>query len=129
MFTIDEIRAAHAKVKSGADFLRYVQDLIALGVTRYDTFVADGHSIFFGNDGYKIASGPKYGRLSVAGKSRTEKFIERLKAHQRGETNYPTFCNDAAANGVDHWTVDMGAMTCNYFDAEGKLMFRENIRR
>ena len=33
MFTIEQIKNAHAKVKSGADFPTYVQNLIKLGVT------------------------------------------------------------------------------------------------
>lgn len=43
MFTLDQIREAHAKVKSGADFPHYIQDLIVLGVQKYDIFVHDGH--------------------------------------------------------------------------------------
>ena len=33
MFTIQQIKDAHSKVKSGADFPQYMQDIIALGVT------------------------------------------------------------------------------------------------
>ena len=33
MFTIQQIKDAHSKVKSGADFPKYMQDIIALGVT------------------------------------------------------------------------------------------------
>lgn len=35
MFTLDQIREAHVKVKSGADFPHYIQDLIVLGVQKY----------------------------------------------------------------------------------------------
>ena len=38
MFTIQQIKEAHSKVKSGADFPKYVHDIIALGVTSYETF-------------------------------------------------------------------------------------------
>ena len=34
MFTIQQIKEAHSKVKSGSDFPKYVQDIIALGVLR-----------------------------------------------------------------------------------------------
>jgi hypothetical protein len=47
MFTIEQIKAAHSKVKSGTDFPAYVQELIALGVTGYETYVADGHTGLF----------------------------------------------------------------------------------
>jgi hypothetical protein len=41
MFTIEQIKSAHTKVKSGADFPNYFKDLIQLGVTSYEAFVAD----------------------------------------------------------------------------------------
>jgi hypothetical protein len=35
MFTVEQIRAAHNKVKSGADFPAYIQEIKALGVSQY----------------------------------------------------------------------------------------------
>jgi hypothetical protein len=40
-FELKEINEAHSKVKSGADFANYVQDLIKLGVKKYNTYVND----------------------------------------------------------------------------------------
>ena len=56
MFTIQQIHEAHAKVKSGADFPKYMQDIIALGVTSFETFVFDNHTHYFGKDNFQIAS-------------------------------------------------------------------------
>jgi uncharacterized protein YbcV (DUF1398 family) len=127
MFELKEIKEAHAKVKSGADFPRYVQDLIKLGVKKYDTFVSDGHALFFGNDNYQIQSEPKYSTLSVANISDKERFKHFLKSHQRGQTDYPAFCNHAAATGVEKWTVDMNLMTCTYYDKANTKMHEEQI--
>lgn len=33
MFTVEQIKTAHSKVKSGADFPAYIQDIKKLGVT------------------------------------------------------------------------------------------------
>lgn len=52
MFTLEQIKEAHAKVRSGADFPTYVQDLIGLGVTCYQTYVSDGHTDYFGKKGF-----------------------------------------------------------------------------
>ena len=57
MFTLERIKAAHSKVKSGADFPAYVQELIVLGVINYETYVADGHTDYFGKNGFTISSG------------------------------------------------------------------------
>ncbi len=44
MFILDQIEAAHSKVKSGADFPEYIKELKQFGVTSYETFVSDGHT-------------------------------------------------------------------------------------
>ena len=46
MFTLDQIKAAHSQVKSGADFPKYIQDIGKLGVLKYEHFVADGHTTY-----------------------------------------------------------------------------------
>jgi len=127
MFTIDQIKEAHAKVKSGADFPGYVQELIKLGVTNYSAYVKDGNTEYAGNNGHIIQSGSKYTALDVSVKSNSEQFKHYLKIHQQGQTDYPTFCQHSAETGVEKWTVDLKAMTCTYFDMEGQIMLVEEI--
>lgn len=127
MFTLDQIKAAHSKVKSGADFPKYIQDLIGLGVEAYSTYVIDGHAEYFGKDGYQIKSDAKYAVLNISEKSDSETFISRLKAHQQGQSDYMTFCNDSAKAGVEKWIVDTQKMTCTYYDKLGNMMLEEKI--
>jgi len=127
MFTIEQIKAAHSKVKSGADFPDYIRDLIKLGVAGYETFVADGHSLYFGQGGYNAHSEAKYAILTVADTSDGDGFIKELKAHQQGKTDYPTFCRMAAEAGVEKWVVDMEKMTCTYTDKAGEQILVEHI--
>ena len=130
MFTIDQINDAHAKVKSGADFPNYIQDLIKLGVTGFETFVTDGHTVYFGADGAKIQSAANYTALKLADESDKDQFQEDLKDHQQGKTSYQTFCLDCAWSGVEKWVVDMTKMTCTYYDkAEPKSWQRLFQRR
>lgn len=127
MFTIKQIKAAHSKVKSGADFPNYVQDLLKLGVTYYETYVADGHTDYFGKQDYKISTEEKYDKLIIADNSNLLQFQADIKAHQQGKTNYPTFCADCAKSGIEKWTVDMVKMTCSYYDKAGNEMLVEII--
>lgn len=127
MFTIEQIKASHLKVKSGADFPNYVQDLIKLGVTFYETYVSDGHTDYSGTDDYKISSAPKYSQLIITEQSDVEQFRLDLKAHQQGKTDYATFCNDCAKSGVEKWTVRMDKMTCTYYDKAGNEILVEAI--
>lgn len=127
MFTIEEIKAAHSKVKSGADFPRYVQELVKLGVIYYETYVADGHTDYAGKDDYKISSDTKYTQLVIAEQSNAAQFKADLMTHQQGKTDYLTFCSDCAKSGIEKWAVDMRKMTCTYYDKTGNEILVETI--
>lgn len=127
MFTIEQIKAAHAKVQSGADFPKYIRDLILLGVTGYETYVSDSHTLFFGKDNYAVKSEAKYTPLTIADKSEPASFIKDLKEHQQGKSDYPSFCQSCAKYGVEKWLVDMAKMTCSYFDKAGNEILAEVI--
>ena len=126
MFTIEQIKEAHSKVKSGADFPNYIRDLIILGVKGYDTFVNDGHSEYFGVNGYSVKSDEKYSPVSIAATVNKELFIEQLVKHQHGETDYPTFCTHCGQCGIAKWRVDIIEWTCTYFDsAENEILIEK----
>jgi len=127
MFTLQSIKEAHAKVKSGADFPRYIQELKKLGVTYYENYVADGHTQYFGLDNFSITSDPKYTALPVASSSSTDILKQDLAIHQKGGTDYFTFRKQAADFGVDKWTVDIVNLTCTYYNKAGTALLVESI--
>nr|WP_315155581.1 DUF1398 family protein [uncultured Flavobacterium sp.] len=127
MFTNAQIKEAHNKVKSGADFPKYIQDLINLGVIGYDTFVTDGHVEYFGSNNYRTTATETYDTLSVAISANKERFIEFLVMHQEGQTDYLTFCQQAAQCGIAQWTVNIVEKTCTYFDNNQNSILIEKI--
>nr|WP_315257750.1 DUF1398 family protein [uncultured Flavobacterium sp.] len=127
MFTIEQIKEAHSKVKSGADFPNYIQDLIILGVKGYDTFVNDGHVQYYGVNNYTLTSDEKYDLIAIAASANKERFIEFLVMHQDGQTDYLTFCNHAGQCGIARWRVDIIEMTCTYFDQSDSEILIEKI--
>ncbi len=127
MFAIEHINAAHARVKSGADFPVYIQDLKKLGVISYETHVVDGHTDYHGIDTYSVSSPAGHERLIIADVPNKEHFTADLHDHQRGKTDYPTFCTDAAKSGIEKWVADLTAMTCTYFDRGGSVVLVEKI--
>lgn len=127
MFQLQEIKQAHSKVKSGADFPVYVQALVKLGVKKYDTYVNDGHTVYHGANNYQVQTAAQYALLTVANTGNAEKFIHYLKIHQQGQTDYPAFCRHAAETGVEKWTVDMSLLTCTYYDKANNTMLEEKI--
>jgi uncharacterized protein YbcV (DUF1398 family) len=127
MFTLDQIKEVHARVKSGKDFPFYIQELIQLGLTGYSTYVSDGHTEYSGKNNQRLKSEAGYMPLKVADTSDQTAFIQYLKIHQEGQTDYPRFCRDSALTGVEKWTVDMQEMTCTYFDKSGAALLVEKI--
>ncbi|WP_256010136.1 DUF1398 domain-containing protein [Desertivirga xinjiangensis] len=127
MISLEQIKAAHSKVKSGADFPAYIQDIKSLGVSYYETFVNDGHTIFSGTNGYTTISPARYEALTIADNCNKEQFKSDLKAHQQGEIDYPTFSKLSTRLGVEKWAVSMEQMTCTYYDKAGNQVLVEKI--
>ena len=127
MFTVEQIKAAHAKVKSGADFPNYISKIKQLGVTAFETWVIDSHTEYFGINHYHIQSQPMYEHLNIADTSDKKKFEQYLKIHQQGKTDYHTFCNHCAETGIEKWFVCLDSMTCTYYDKSGNKILTEQI--
>lgn len=123
MFTIEQIELAHTKVKSGAEFPKYIQEIKEIGVTAFETWVMDSHTKYFGKNDFQTKSKPKYEEMEIADHSNKEKFIQYLKIHQKGETDYFTFCKQCAETGIEKWIVNLDKMTCTYYDkAENEIL-------
>lgn len=127
MFTIDQIKTAHGKVKSGADFPAYIREIKKLGVMGYETFVSDGHTDYTGSDDYKTSSPAKYEFLAIGNDCNEKAFQSGLKEHQEGKSDYMDFIEMSAKMGIEKWAVSIEKMTCTYFDKLGSEVLVENI--
>lgn len=127
MFTTDQIHNAFSKVKSGADFPQFVQDLKEIGVTHYDNFVSDGRTKYYGSDDFTLDGNSKYPEMKVNEISSLDSLKHALSIHQQGQTDYPTFCKQAADAGVEKWITHMMEMTVTYLDKKGQKLIIESI--
>lgn len=127
MFTLEQIKEAHSRVKTGADFPAYAHALAQLGVVRYETYVTDGNTTYAGNENEALVSGPRFKPLHIADVSNIEKFKGDILLHQQGVSDFPTIRTQAAASGVEKWIVDLQQMTCSYYDTAGNTILVERI--
>lgn len=127
MFTTEQIKAAHSKVKSGADFPAYITEIKGMGVTHYEAYVTDGHIDYHGANDYTAKVPATYEPLAIADTSKGEEFKAALVAHQQGKTDFLTFIKICATAGIEKWTVSMNKMTCTYFDKSGTKILVEEI--
>lgn len=127
MFTAEQIKAAHSKVKSGADFPAYIHEIKQLGVTHYEAYVTDGHIDYHGVNGHMAKVPAKYEPLSIAAATDRELFKAELNAHQQGKTDFLTFIRKCAGCGIEKWMICMDKMTCTYYDKAGTEVLKEAI--
>ncbi len=96
-------------------------------MTHYDTFVADGNSVYYGADNHQVPTGARYAELAIAENTDAEQFKADLRAHQQGATDFPTFCKDCAEAGIEKWVIYLDEMTCTYYAPKGNEILVEVI--
>lgn len=126
-FTIEQINDLHQKLGTMTDFLNYAKALKLLGVKKYDSYLADGHSRYFGADGYCVESDPVHEKLTISENSDNESFLRHLSLHGERKTDYMTMSRGLAESGIEKWTVDTHAATISYYDKKGNLLLAEPI--
>jgi uncharacterized protein YbcV (DUF1398 family) len=127
MFTEQQIKAAHAKVKTGADFPAYIQEIKNLGLIGYEYWVSNGKTEYFGANGHRIKSDARYEPLTIADCSSSKQLKHIISIHQQGQTDFITLCHQVAEAGVEKWVIDTQKMLCTYYDKTGNKMVAEPI--
>ena len=128
MFTLEQINELHDRLGNMETLNLYLQALNAIGVEKFDSFITDGHSEFFGKDGQKVVSPPAHETLTVANTGHREKFMEHLDRHLQGKTSYLEMSKGLAESGVAKWTFDTNRMTATYYDKAGNEMLAEEVK-
>jgi uncharacterized protein YbcV (DUF1398 family) len=121
----EQLKIAHIHVKTEADFLKYVQDIKQLGLTRCEYIVRDGIVIYFDTQGQRTVSVPMYEPLKIANQSSVPRLRLAITLHQLGQTDFQAFCRKAADAGVENWVIDTFRMLCIYYDLAGNKMITE----
>jgi uncharacterized protein YbcV (DUF1398 family) len=124
MAQIDDLHARFGRAESLADYLR---GLAAIGVTRFDSFVTDGHSEFLGAEGQRVVSPPHHEVLAIDEVSNRAAFLDHLQRHLDGETSYVEMSAGLAASGVEKWVADTTALTMTYRDRDGAALLVEKV--
>ena len=127
MFKVEQIQQAQSKIKSGADFPKFIQEIKTFGVSAFETWVKDSHTDYSGANNYRTSSKSMYENLDIENTCNKTKFEYYLKSHQEGETDYFAFCRHCAETGIEKWFVSLDEMTCTYYDKAGSKILVEQI--
>jgi uncharacterized protein YbcV (DUF1398 family) len=115
VFTIEQVNDLRARLGSAKTFTEYVLALKALGIERYDCYLAYGHSEYFGQGGQRVVSPTEHEALLVAETGQRETFLEHLRRHELRQTTYLEMCMGLAQSGIERWTGDTGKMTMTFY--------------
>lgn len=127
MFTLDQIEEIHKNSGKRTSLPEYLQSLNVIGVMKYDSFITDGHSEYFGADNYKLVSPPVHEEYMIAEISNLEALHIHLKLHDQGKTDYFQMSQGLADSGIEKWTFDTEQKTIAYYDKAGNALLVEDI--
>jgi len=127
MFTIEQVNDLHARLGGARTLPEYVRALKALGVERYESYVADGHSEYFGQGGHRVVSPPVHEVFPVAETGQRDTFFQHLRRHEQRQTTCLEMSKGLAQSGIEKWTVDAAGMTMTFSDKSGREMLVEQI--
>ncbi len=128
MFTLGQIDDIHDRFGRQDTLGQYLRALNAIGVERSDSFIADGHSEYFGTGGETVVTPPAHEVLAIAATSSRDGLVQCLARHSQGETSYLEMSQGLARSGVAKWTFDTSALTIAYYDKAGNELLTEAIR-
>lgn len=127
MFTLEQIDDIHDRLGQADTLPQYVRALQALGVARCDSYIADGHSEYVGENGHTVTSPPVHELLPIAETSNREQLLAHLDLHNQHKTSYLEMVKGLAASGIEKWTFDTHQMTIAYYDKAGHALVSEAI--
>jgi len=127
MFTLEQINDIHDRFGHQDTVAQYLRALNAIGVERSESFIADGHSEYFGQGGETVVAPPAHEVLAIAGTSSRDELLEHLARHSEGKTSYVDMSKGLAQSGVEKWSFDTSALTITYYDKAGNELLTEAV--
>ena len=89
--------------------------------------VQTGQVSYQASDGQVLTSTGYQATSPVAEQADQEQFVQILRNHQAGQTDFPTFCEETAQAGLYKWVIDLEQMTCSYLDLADQVVFVEAV--
>jgi uncharacterized protein YbcV (DUF1398 family) len=127
VFTLEQIDDIHDRFGRQDTIVQYLRALNAIGVERSDSFIADGHSEYFGKGGETVVTPPAHEVLAIAGTSSRDGLVQSLALHTQGKTSYLEMSQGLARSGVEKWSFDTSALTIAYYDKAGNELLTEAV--
>lgn len=123
MFTLEAINRGHEQF-IGPNFPKLIAYFKDLGMVENTVDIQSGQVTYHSKAGKILEKTGYRVMIPVSDQVNLDQFLTILRHHQAGETDFPTFCQEA---GVYKWVIDLEAMTCSYLDKTGQAVFEEIV--
>jgi uncharacterized protein YbcV (DUF1398 family) len=127
VFTVEQITDIHDRLGNSDALGSYLRALRDLGVEKYDSYVTDGHSEYFGADGNRLIGPAFHETFTIADACDKERFLQYMQLVEQGGVGYVEMSKALADHGVEKWTFHMTELTVTYFDKAGNVLLAENV--
>ncbi|MBA4852125.1 DUF1398 domain-containing protein [Emticicia sp. BO119] len=127
MFTLDQINEIHNNFGKKSTLPQYLHALNEIGVMKYDSFITDGHSEYYGAENQLLVSSAIHEKLAIAETSNLEALKIHLELHAQGKTDYFQMIQGLADSGVEKWTFNTSQLTIAYYDKAGNELLADEI--
>ncbi|MGL4623554.1 MAG: DUF1398 family protein [Culicoidibacterales bacterium] len=112
---------------TGIDFPLLVATFEKMGITQVITNIDSGITRYERHNG-TILSSPSFKTTSAVAARALKPAVQlSLAKHQRGDSDFPAFCEEIAAAGIAYWIIDTKNLTCDYYTLDKTLLLSEAI--
>lgn len=113
----------------GHEYPKRVQVLKKAGVKSYIFHIKDARNVYYGHndESVEMAYPDKMSPVEVSDTASRERLEHILRKHQKGETDFAAFREQAAGAGVNSWTANLENMEVIYYDINAHKIVSEPI--
>ena len=127
MVTLAEIDEVHGRLGNSDSLDAYCRALADLGVTGYDSYVTDGHTVFHTTHGRELVTPAYHEAVEVATEPDHAAVHATLARTEAGELDYGEMSRLLGAAGLERWSVDTRRLVMTYTDVLGEAALVEQL--
>jgi|GEM_PF-2442078 len=127
MPTLDQIRKIHDELGNADTLASYLRALRSVGVSKYASFVSDGHSEYACTDSEALVSEAVHEPFTVADKADKNQFLAVMGLTENGKIGYVEMSKRLADSGIERWMFDTKELTISYLDKAGNIIHKESV--
>ncbi len=125
--TLAQIDLLHERLGKADSLDEYCRALADLGVTGFDSYVVDGHTVFRTTEGTELASPAHHDVVEIAVAPDHAAVRRALDRAAAGEVGYVEMSTLLGAAGLERWSVDTQRLVMTYVDSLGETVLVEQL--